>query len=86
MSELWAYTVIMSELGAFIIIMLELWAYTVIKSELLDCIVIMYKLTIIMSVLSFQSHGPYYHVNTLSLYSFHVRRMDQAGRKHGKFH
>ena len=59
MSELWAYTVIMSELGAFIIIMLELWAYTVIKSELLDCIVIMYKLTIIMSVLGAYIMGLY---------------------------
>ena len=43
-------------------------------------------LQLICQQLSFQSHGPYYHVNTLSLYSFHVRRMDQAGRKHGKFH
>ena len=59
MSELWAYTVIMSELGAFIIIMLELWAYTIIKSELLDCIVIMYKLTIIMSVLGAYIMGLY---------------------------
>ena len=49
----------MSELGAFIIIMLELWAYTIIKSELLDCIVIMYKLTIIMSVLGAYIMGLY---------------------------